>query len=416
MERTNIELALEAGAMRACDDALVLYDMDRLEHHFAAIRAAFPSGTLHAVAVKASPLPPLLAALAGWGGGAEAASLPELALAHAAGIPADRTVFDSPAKTLEELRIALDRGIFINADNLDELARLEALSVSSGRLPRAGLRINPQVGLGTIRATSVAGRYSKFGVPLTFRHEIKKAFAAHPWLSGLHVHVGSQGCPLDLLVKGVGAVYDLAMEINKELGAGRVRRFDIGGGLPAAYRDEDAPPTPAAYAAALRERCPKLFVDGMFELVTEFGRSLFAPCAVAASRVEYVKTQPGHKTAVIHLGADLFVRECYNPKAWSHRVRLLDASGREKRGRTGTWHLAGPLCFSGDFPIWRARLPTVVVGDIVVVEDVGAYTLSMWSRYNSRQIPRVLGMRHNAFTVLREREEPEDVVAFWRGR
>ena len=48
----------------------------------------------------------------------------------------------------------------------------------------AGLRINPQTGLGRIRATSVAGSYSKFGVPLQERPRIKAAFARYPWLHG----------------------------------------------------------------------------------------------------------------------------------------------------------------------------------------------------------------------------------------
>lgn len=213
---------------------------------------------------------------------------------------------------------------------------------------------------------------------------------------------------------GVGAVYDLALEIDREQGPGRVRRLDIGGGLPATYRENDSPPTPAAYAAALATRCPGIF-SGDRELVTEFGRWLHAPAAVAISRVEYVKRQRGHRTAVLHLGADMFVRECYNPKSWSHRVAVLTADGLEKTGEKSAWHLAGPLCFSGDFPVWRVRLPDIDEGDLLVIRDVGAYTLSMWSRYNSRQMPRVLAVRDGRFSVLRERESPDDVVRFWRG-
>lgn len=405
--------ALAAGAVREADTAVVLYDLDRLEERFAALREAFPPRTRHAVAVKAAPLPPLLAFLQGLGAGAEVASLPELHLALDAGVPPEAIVFDSPAKTGAELRLALERGVHINADNFEELRRLDDLAETLGLRPRAGLRVNPQSGRGTIKATSVAGRYSKFGVPLSRRREIVDAFARYPWLTGLHVHVGSQGCPLPLLVEGAGAVYDLARRIN-DAGRGRVRLLDIGGGLPAAYREGDDPPTPATYAAALGDRCRGL-LDGGFSLVTEFGRMLFAPCAVAASRVEYVKTQPGHRTAVLHLGADMFVRECYNPRSWFHRATLLDASGRMKTGRTRPWHLAGPLCFSGDFPVWRAELPEIDPGDWVVLHDVGAYTLSMWSRYNSRQMPRVLGSRRGNFSVLREREEPEDLLRFWRG-
>ncbi|OLN29204.1 Diaminopimelate decarboxylase [Desulfovibrio sp. DV] len=410
-----VRQALEAGFFRATDTAVIVYDLDRLEANVTRLAEAFPERTGHAFAVKSCPLPPILSFLAGLGLGAEAASLPEIHLALAAGFPPARIVFDSPAKTVEELQLALTLGIYINADNLTELERIAGLAAATGVTPRAGLRVNPQAGLGRIKATSVAGRYSKFGVPLEERAAILDAFARYPWLEGLHVHVGSQGCPLDLLVAGVGAVFDLGRDIDRALGAGRIKTFDLGGGLPAGYRDSDTPPTPAAYVAALAERCPGL-LSGDPALVTEFGRMLAAPCAVAASRVEYVKRQKGHRTAVLHLGADLFVRECYNPKSWPHRTGLLDPTGREKTGRIGVWHLAGPLCFSGDFPVWQARLPDIGAGDIVLVRDVGAYTLSMWSRYNSRQMPRVLGIRQGQFSVLREREEPQDVVRFWLGR
>ena len=409
-----VRLALAEGLFRDQDTAVMLYDLDRLAANFAALAAAFPSRTRHAFAVKACPLPPILQFLAGLGAGAEAASLPEIHLALAAGFDPSRIVFDSPAKTGEELRLALLLGLFINADNFDELARIDALATGLGVVPRGGLRINPQAGLGRIKATSVAGRYSKFGVPISARDAIRNAFARYPWLGGLHVHVGSQGCPLELLVAGVGTVFDLAGQIEQEQGPDRLTVFDLGGGLPAAYRDGDTPPTPAGYAAALAVRCSGL-LDGRLSLVTEFGRMLIAPCAVAASRVEYVKRQPGHRTAVLHLGADLFVRECYNPKVWPHRTRLLDSGGQAKEGRPGLWHLAGPLCFSGDFPIRQARLPAIAPGDIVVIEDVGAYTLSMWSRYNSRQMPRVLGFGQGEFSVLREREAPQEVVRFWLG-
>lgn len=406
--------ALAAGLIREADTAVVLYDFDRLERRYAAVDAAFGPRAHHAAAVKANPLPPVLAFLAGLGAFAEVASLPELRLALAAGFAPERIVFDSPAKTVEELRLAVTRGIAVNADNFDELDRLAALAAELGKSPRAGLRINPQVGLGRIKATSVAGSFSKFGVPIAFREAILQAYGRYPWLTDLHVHIGSQGCPLELLVAGVGAVYDLAGAIDAACGGKRLRRFDIGGGLPVAYREGDEPPSPAAYAAALTARCPDLLA-GRYELVTEFGRFLHAPCAVAASRVEYVKRQPGHRTAVTHLGADLFVRECYNPRNWPHRVRLLAPDGREKTGRTHVWHLAGPLCFSGDFPVFRARLPEVAPGDVVLVADVGAYTFSMWSRYNSRQMPRILGVRDGRFSVLRERESPDDVLRFWQG-
>ena len=42
------------------------------------------------------------------------------------------------------------------------------------------------------------------------------------WLTRLHAHVGSQGCPLELIAEGIAAVHRLALDINEELGRRQV--------------------------------------------------------------------------------------------------------------------------------------------------------------------------------------------------
>jgi diaminopimelate decarboxylase len=39
----------------------------------------------------------------------------------------------------------------------------------------------------------------------------------------------------------------------------------------------------------------------------------------------------------------------------------------------------------------------------------------MWSRYNSRQTPRILGYKEDGeqFEILKERETPDEVFKFW---
>lgn len=90
---------------------------------------------LHAFAVKATPLAPVRRLLHGEGIRAEVASPGEPALARAAGRAPARTVIDSPAKTPAELREALALGIPVNADNPQELARLDALVRRATRSP-----------------------------------------------------------------------------------------------------------------------------------------------------------------------------------------------------------------------------------------------------------------------------------------
>ena len=187
--------------------------------------------------------------------------------------------------------------------------------------------------------------------------------------------------------------------------------FDLGGGLPAQYRDDAPRLTPGAYAAALRAAIPDLFTADV-QLVTEFGRSLLADCGFVVSRVEVTKPGP---VAVLHVGADLFVRRVYRPNEWHHDFLALDRDGRLLAGAPVPTTLAGPLCFGGDLLARDLPLPPLTAGDHVLIRDTGAYTLSMWSRYCSRAIPRVLGLDDGAITVLRPRDRIADVVAFWGG-
>ncbi|MFD8958452.1 diaminopimelate decarboxylase, partial [Streptomyces anulatus] len=173
--------------------------------------AATPE-VLHTFAAKACSLVPVLRLLADCGMGCEVASPGELRLAVEAGFAASRVVLDSPAKTREEIRLALALGVAVNADSLDELRRIDALR-NPGTASVLGLRVNPQVGGGSIGPMSTATDTSKFGVALRdpgAREAIVEAFRERPWLTRLHTHVGSQGCPLELIADGVARTYELS--------------------------------------------------------------------------------------------------------------------------------------------------------------------------------------------------------------
>lgn len=402
-----------AAAYRAARDAgldtepaVVFHDLDRMRAAIADVRAAFPANALHTLAIKANPLVGVLQAAVAAGAGLEAATIEEVHLALAAGCPPEHVVFDSPAKTLAELVDALRLGVRINCDSLAEVARIAAL----GLAPRApiGLRIGPELAESALALTSVGHRGSRFGVPLSERRAILDAFARHDFLTGLHVHVGSQGAALADLVEAARRIADLHHELSI-VRATPVDTIDLGGGLPAVYRDTDPHLTPAAYAAALRAAVPDLFFPEL-ELVTEFGRSIHAGCGFVVARVEAIKPGP---IAVLHVGADLFVRRVYRPHEWHHEFVALDPDGRIKSGPAAPVTLSGPLCFGGDILARDLPLPALAPGDHVLIRDAGAYTLSMWSRYCSRSIPLVLGLDAGAFTVLRRRETPADLVRFW---
>ncbi|MCC6550665.1 MAG: diaminopimelate decarboxylase [Ignavibacteriaceae bacterium] len=401
------------------DTVTLLYDLNIIQERMASLKNTFPADTLHTAAIKANPLVSVLKMVNGWGVGLEAASRGELALAEAAGANRGQIVFDSPAKTQEEILYALKRSIYLNTDSYNEIERVEEFSAYNQITSGVGVRVNPQVGAGTISSTSVAAQVSKFGVPLDESDRLKEYYLKNSFLTGIHLHIGSQGCPLGLLVKGVKKVAAFAEEVNAEseslYGEQRIKTFDLGGGLPVGYYHEKSPVTINDYAELLKKEVPVLF-SGKYRLITEFGRYIYANAGTVLSRIEYVKKFKDANIIMNHAGADLFLRKSYNPGDWHHEISLMNKNGSVKAGDFKEPYLiAGPLCFAGDIIERNAILPEAEAGDYLIIHDTGAYNLSAWSRYNSRQIPVVFG--YNPLTgsieVLKRRETLQEIVNFW---
>lgn len=429
---TAVRAAVARGLVSAQEPIVALLDVVGIRAGVRDLRNAFAEvaapGTpvLHTFAVKAAPLVPVLRLLRDEGVGAEVASPGELALARAAGVAARQTVLDSPAKTESELREALTLGIAVNADNFQELARLDALVATltgmtiaadtpeadrepggARRLPPLGLRVNPQIGGGSIDALSTATPTSKFGVALKdpgARERVVRAVLARPWLTRLHTHTGSQGLPLALMAQGVAQTYALAEEINTRAGQRRIDTIDIGGGLPVDFTSDTQTPAFARYARLLAREVPGLF-DGRYGLVTEFGRSLLAKHGFVLARVEYTKSAGGRRIAVTHAGAQIAARTVYAPAQWPLRIAAYDERGRPSTTPVEPQDIAGPACFAGDLLAEGRPLPRLAPGHHIAALDTGAYYFAHHYAYNSLARPAVHG-----FLIDSDRPGPDRIT------
>ncbi|WP_329331415.1 diaminopimelate decarboxylase [Streptomyces sp. NBC_00663] len=395
-------------------------DLDGVATSVAALQAAFPEtpSVLHTFAAKANCLVPVLEELLTLGMGCEVASAGELAQALAAGFTPEQIVFDSPAKTRSELAHALELGVAVNADNFQELTRIDEILAFRPSASRIGIRLNPQVGGGEIAEMSTATTTSKFGIALEddgSRRRLLDAYRAHPWLTWVHAHVGSQGCPLELIAEGVAKAVAFADEVNLLLGRRQVTGIDIGGGLPVNFLDDETSPGFDEYVKCLQDRAPALF-SGEYQIVTEFGRSLLAKNGFTAACVEYTKTSGGRPIAITHAGAQVATRTVFMPSSWPLRITAHGPDGSIKAGEPVPQDIAGPCCFAGDL-LARARpLPLLAPGDIVSLLDTGAYYSSTPFHYNSLPDPAVHGVRIDpqgniAFLPLRPAETIEQVLA-----
>ncbi|WP_035841329.1 type III PLP-dependent enzyme domain-containing protein [Kitasatospora azatica] len=410
------------------EDALLagFIDLDAVAATVAALHRAFPDSVevLHTFAAKANCLVPVLERLRGLGMGCEVASPGELAQALAAGFAAERIVLDSPAKTSRELVRALDLGVAVNIDNWQELSRVDEIlrareSRGAGESrSRIGVRINPQVGAGSIGAMSTATATSKFGIALADDGNLERlvaAFRDRPWLTWVHAHVGSQGCPLDLMAEGVAAAVAFAEKVNSELGRRQVVGIDIGGGLPVNFDSDPMAPGFDEYVDRLWAHAPALFT-GDFQVVTEFGRSLLAKNGFTAAYVEYTKSSGGRPIAITHAGAQVATRTVFMPQSWPLRISAHDPSGGPKSGDLVPQDIAGPCCFAGDLVATARPLPLLEPGDIVALLDTGAYYTSTPFGYNSLPEPAVHGVTVEAdgtvrFELLRAAQSIDELVA-----
>jgi len=204
------QLAHQQGFLPPDSRSLIVHDLGRLQHRIQLLHGAFPNTTLHAIAIKANPLVQILKFCVQNGCGLEAASIEEVHLALAAGCETSRIVFDSPAKTIDEINFCLAKGIHLNANGFPELQRIAGLYEPSTHRSNVGIRVNPEISAGSIGQTSVGSIGSKFGVSINGqRDQVIDAFRRFEWLNGLHVHVGSQGVTLDQLCHAIQQIDQL---------------------------------------------------------------------------------------------------------------------------------------------------------------------------------------------------------------
>lgn len=416
-----IAAAVEQGLLDWRESPLAAFiDVEGVAESVRSLRSAWPDSVSvrHTFAAKANCLVPVLRMLRANGMGCEVASRGELAQALAAGFQAEEIVFDSPAKTWFDLEEALQRGVAINIDNFQELGRVDEILGSCETTSRIGIRINPQIGIGAIAALSTASSTSKFGIPLRdegSEARLVEAYLARHWLRWAHVHVGSQGCPLELIAQGVARTVAFAEMVNAEAGYRQIIGIDVGGGSTVDFEGDATPPGFEDHVRHLRAAAPILFSGG-YQIVTEFGRSILAKQGFIAARVEYTKSAGGRPIAITHAGAHVAARTTLAPESWRLRVGVYDEKGAPKVGTLLEQDVVGPCCFAGDMLAEARMLPRLEPGDLITLLDTGAYYFSTPYRYNSLPDPPVYAFeieRNNTvrFSRLREAETVAAIVS-----
>jgi diaminopimelate decarboxylase len=214
---------------------------------------------------------------------------------------------------------------------------------------------------------------------------------------GVHCHIGSQIVDARPFVDALARIKNLVARLRAE-GFG-IAYLDLGGGLGITY-DEERPPSPEEYAAALVEEAGELGCT----FILEPGRVLVGNAGILVSQVQYVKVGPAKTFVVMDAG----MNDCIRPSLYGAYQAVWPVVKRE--GEDTPVDVVGPICESGDFLAKDRRLPPVEPGDLLAVMSTGAYGFTMSSNYNSRPRAAEILVKDDRFWVVREREKYEDLV------
>lgn len=374
---------LQIGGQRLTDLAarvgstpFYAYERALLARRVDEVRACLPHDMKLHYAMKANPMPALVAFMAALVDGIDVASGRELRVALDAGARPSDISFAGPGKSEAELEQAVDAGILLNVESFREIRLLAAIAARVAQPARVAVRVNPDFELKS-SGMKMSGGPKQFGidaeqVPAALAEIGARGLA----FEGFHIYSGSQNLRHDAICEAQTKVLELAERLAATAPS-PVRTLNLGGGFGIPYFPGEQPLQLGPIAEHLRgiaDRARRTLPGA--ELVVELGRYLVGEAGIYVCRVLDRKTSRGQVFLVTdgglhhHLAASgnfgQVIRKNY-PVAIGNRM-----FGSERE----TASVVGPLCTPLDLLADRMDLARAQEGDLVVVFQSGAYGLS----------------------------------------
>jgi diaminopimelate decarboxylase len=352
------------------------YDRALLSRRVAELRAALPTAIKLHYAMKANPLPALVAHMAGLVDGIDVASGGELKMALAAAADPREISFAGPGKRETELREAVAAGILLNVESFREIGLLATISQELGLPARVAVRVNPDFELKS-SGMKMGGGPKQFGIDA---EQVPQALAEIGRLGlafeGFHLFAGSQNLKAEAIVEAQCKSYELALRLAQDAPA-PVRFLNLGGGFgipyfPGEQRLDLAPI--GTNLAALVERAQRELPQA--ELVIELGRYLVGEAGIYVTRVLDRKVSRGQVFLIVDGGLNHHLSASGNFGQVIRKNYPVVIGNRMNATEKETASVVGPLCTPLDLLADRMELAKAEPGDLVVIFQSGAYGAS----------------------------------------
>lgn len=391
-----------------CGTPLYVYDAERIRENYRRLYRAFSSkwpAFQIFYAVKANTHPAVVQILLDEGAGCDCASENELRLAMQLGRKGEKILFSGNMLTDADLKAGLQSKALFNLDDTSLLPRL----LSFGSPQVLSFRINPAIGKSNVHASDVmAGLEAKFGIPWE-KAEAAYALAKEKGLKRFGVHMMTGSCVTDpgyfaaISEKLLNCVGPIAKKLTIDF-----EFINIGGGFGIPYQPSEKSldiEKTAKLVADVFKKKTKEFGLRKVKLFVEPGRYLVGDAGYVIGRVHTIKES--YKKFV---GTDVGMNILARPVLYGayHGIEVVKTHDSCLITHDEVVTITGQACENADAWGRDRKLPKIEVGDLIVVENAGAYGYVMSYPYNGRLRPAEVLVDGVSHKLIRKRETFED--------
>ena len=376
-----------------------IYSEDSIKKNIKDYLSDASQKTLFCYSVKANSNLSLLKLIASQGMGFDVVSKGELHRAIKAGANPKRIVYSGVGKTKEEIAYALNNKILcFNVESEEELFAINSQASLMKLKADISIRINPDVKVKTHPYISTGMRENKFGIAYEDAFEIYKKAKQLDSINivGIDFHIGSQIMSIEPYLDSISSVKKLIQKLDTiDI---KLSHIDVGGGLGISYKGEKLVDK-SEYVKTIINSLSDLDLNIIFEP----GRSIVGDCGILVSQVQYVKESSAKNFLII----DASMSELMRPPLYGSYHEITPTRKSEMPSKV--YDVVGPVCESSDF-IGKERKLNCKSGDLLAIEDVGAYGSVLSSNYNTRPRPAEYMISNSEIKLIRSSDTLDQII------
>jgi diaminopimelate decarboxylase len=379
---------------------LYVYDGDMVVQRYQELYdfIKWPKLKIH-YAMKANFNFSILKALKEAGAGIDAVSPGDVLLATRAGFAPENIIYTANNVTDEEVRQVKESGVLMNIGSLSRLEKFGKEFPGS----EICLRFNPDVVDGAHAKIMTGGDLTKFGILLQDVDVVKEMIARYSLkVVGLHEHTGSGLQHTSSVFKSMENLMAVATPENFP----DLRFLDFGGGFKVPYKPDeekvDYVKMGAEITRLFSEFCEKYGRE--LEMYFEPGKFIVAESGYMLVTVNTIKENKGRLIVGCNSGFPQLIRPMFY-EAYHHIVNLSNPDAD-----TDIYDICGNICETGDLFAERREMAQIREGDVLSIENAGAYCYSMGGVYNLRAMPSEVFVKDGKAELARKGLKTDELI------